>query len=131
MNITQHNIKGAPAPNGYYHATVAEAGKIVFLSGQAGTDEKGTLPPGLSAQIRNALVNIGHACTSAGADVKNIAKVTFYVVNWHVSMMQNIIEGTTAAKEVYDFPDTALTLISVSGLFTPEMLVEIEGIAMI
>lgn len=129
MRITQHNIKGAPAPNGYYHATVAEAGKIVFLSGQPGTDEKGALSPGLSDQIKNALINMGNACIAAGADVRNIAKVTFYVVNWNVTMMQNIIEGTTAAKQVYDFPDTALTLISVSGLFTPDMLVEIEGIA--
>ncbi|MBX3256199.1 MAG: RidA family protein [Chitinophagaceae bacterium] len=131
MNITHHNIPGAPAPTGYCHATVAETGKIVFLSGQVGADEKGTLPPGLSDQIKNALVNMGHACTAAGADVRNIVKVTFYVVNWNVTMMQHIIEGTTAAKEVYNFPDTALTLISVNGLFTPDMLVEIEGVAVI
>ena len=131
MNITHHNIKGMPAPNGYYHATVAEAGKIVFLSGQVGADGNGIIPPGLSDQIKNALINIGHACIAAGADVRNITKVTFYVVNWNVAMMQHIIEGTTAAKEVYDFPDTALTLISVNGLFTPDMLVEIEGMAVI
>lgn len=131
MNISYHNIKGIPAPTGYYHATVAEASKIVFLSGQVGNDQYGALPPDLTGQIKNALVNLGHACVAAGADVKNITKVTFYVVNWNIAMMQNIVEGTSAAKEVYPFPDVALTLISVNGLFTPDMLVEIEGIAVI
>ena len=45
-------------------------------------------------------------------------------------MMEQMIQGTQAAKEFYDFADVALTLINVNGLFTPEMLVEIEAVAM-
>ena len=131
MKITYHNIKGAQTPFGYCHATVGEGSKIVFISGQVGTDKEGKIATGLANQIKNALINVGLACDSAGADVRGIVKVTFYVVNWDASMMQFIIEGTQAAKEFYDFTDVALTLISVNGLFTPEMLVEIEAIAMI
>lgn len=131
MQITYHNIKGGQAPFGYVHATVAEGSKIVFISGQVGTDREGKLANGLANQIKNALINIGLACDAAGADAGNIAKVTFYVVNWNVSMMQELVEGTSAAKEFYDFKDVAMTLLSVNGLFTPEMLVEIEAIAII
>lgn len=129
MAITYHNIKGAEKPFGYYHATVAEGSRIVFISGQVGTDPNGALPEGLADQITNALVNVGRACTSAGAGVRDIAKVTFYVVNWDVALMPDLIAGTEKARETYDFTDVALTLISVNRLFTPEMLVEIEAVA--
>lgn len=130
MKITYHNIQGAQAPFGYCHATVGEGNKMVFISGQVGTDANGQLAEGLANQIKNALINVGKACDAAGANTKGIAKVTFYVVNWNASMMQQLVEGTSAAKEFYDFADVALTLISVHGLFIPEMLVEIEAIAM-
>lgn len=131
MKITYHNIPGTQAPMGYVHATIAEAAKIVFISGQPGTDKKGNLPSGLADQITNALINVALACEAAGTTSSSIVKVTFYVVNWHISMMEELIKGTSAAKASYDLPDVALTLLNVHGLFTPDMLVEIEAVAVL
>ncbi len=129
MQITYHNIKGTEKPFGYSHVTVVEANKFVFISGQVGTDLNGNLGNGLTEQLKNAFINIGLACEAAEISVKNIAKTTVYIVNWDLSMMQNLIEAREAVKDRYDFNDTAMTLINVGGLFTPEMLVEIEAIA--
>lgn len=129
MKITHHNIKGTEKPFGYSHATVVEANKLVFISGQVGTDQSGNLGNGLTEQLKNAFINIGLACEAADTTVKNIVKTTMYVVNWDVSMMPNLVEAREAVKGIYDFEDTAMTLINVHGLFIPEMLVEIEAIA--
>ncbi|MBX2921930.1 MAG: RidA family protein [Chitinophagaceae bacterium] len=131
MKISYCNIKDAEKPAGYSHATVVDAGKLVFISGQVGTDRSGALATGLTGQIRNALINVGLACKAAGTDISRVVKSTIYVVNWKPSMMQHLFEARESVKDEYAFPDMVLTLIGVNGLFIPEMLVEIEAIAVI
>lgn len=114
---------------GYSHASVVEANALVFISGQVGTDRSGALGNGLTEQLKNAFINIGLACEAAGTDVKKIVKTTMYIVNWDLSMMPALVEARAAVKPVYDLEDTAMTLISVHGLFVPGMLVEVEAIA--
>lgn len=78
------------------------------------------LIPASTRQMRNALINVGLAC--------KVAKSTIYVVNPNPSMMQNRFEAVQSIKDKYNFPDMALPLISVYGLFIPGMLVEIEAL---
>lgn len=132
MSVTLHNIAGAEPPLGYSHATVARGNAFVYISGQVGTDEHGAVVAGgLAAQTERALLNVARALDAAGATFDDVAKVTFYVVDWDASMFEDLMRGAFAARQQHPYPDVALTLIGVKSLFTPDMLIEIEAVAVI
>lgn len=52
MTVTLHNIARFPAPRGFSHASVASGSRIVYISGQAGTDDNdAVIAGGLAAQV--------------------------------------------------------------------------------
>lgn len=44
-------------------------------------------------------------------------------------MFDELARGISAAGAQQPYPDMALTLVGVTSLFTPEMLIEIEAVA--
>lgn len=132
MTITPHNIAGFPAPAQGAHATAARGNCIVHISGQVGTDESGAIVPGgLAAQTERALLNVALALEAAGATIDDVAKLTSYVVDWEPSMFDELARGISAASAQRPYPPVALTLIGVKSLFTPEMLLEIDAVAVV
>jgi enamine deaminase RidA (YjgF/YER057c/UK114 family) len=131
MPITQHTIAGfPPPPEGFAHVTSASGSRIVHISGQIGADETGAIVPGgLAAQTERALLNVALAVEAAGASVDDIARMTFYVVNWDPSMFEDLAKGGAAARAHRAFPEVAVTLLGVASLFTPDMLIEAEAVA--
>jgi enamine deaminase RidA (YjgF/YER057c/UK114 family) len=70
-----------PTPNGYSHvAVVAPGARLVFVAGQGGESESGKLPPEFRLQVRRALDNLGIALAAAGAQTRDLAKLTLLVV---------------------------------------------------
>ncbi|MDQ3689984.1 MAG: RidA family protein [Chloroflexota bacterium] len=131
MTVTRHNIAGVEPPPGGSHVTAGRGDLIVHVSGQVGTDESGMVVPGLAAQTERALLNVALALDTAGVSLDELVKMTTYVVDWDLSMYDELIRGGSAARAQRTFPDTALTLIGVKSLFTPEMLIEIEAVAIV
>ena len=131
MTVTLHNIDSLPAPPpGSSHLTRASGDRIVHISGQVGQDENGAIVPGgLAAQFERAILNVGLALDAAEASEEDLAKMTFYVVDWDPSMLEELGRGASAAREHRQFPDVAVTLIGVKSLFSPEMLIEVEAVA--
>jgi enamine deaminase RidA (YjgF/YER057c/UK114 family) len=102
----------------------------VHISGQVGQDESGEIVAGgLAAQTERALLNVALALEAAGASLDDLAKLTSYVVDWDPSMFDELARGISAAGAQQPSPDMALTLVGVTSLFTPEMLIEIEAVA--
>ena len=133
MPISLHNIVGYPAPTpGFSHATAARGDRIVHVSGQPGTDETGAVVAGgLAAQTERALLNVGLALEAAGATFDDLARLTVYVVGWEPAMAEELVRGGSAARAQRPHPDVAVTLVGVASLFTPEMLIEIEAVAVV
>lgn len=130
MTITRHNIAGIPAPQGYSHATAARGSRIIHISGQVGTDESGAVVPGgLAEQTARAIQNVALALAAADASMADLVKVTFYVVNWHPGLYEELARGSAIAHGPSGNPNVALTLIGVAALFTPELLIEVEAVA--
>lgn len=131
MTITPHTIAGfPPPPEGFAHVTSASGNRIVHISGQIGADESGAIVEGgLAAQTERALLNVALAIEAAGATIADIARLTFYVVDWNPSMLEELGRGGAAARAQRDFPDVAVTLLGVASLFTPDMLIEAEAVA--
>jgi len=130
MTIEYLNTPGVPEPQGFTHISIAGGDRIIHIAGQVGQDEHGDIVPGgLAAQTERALLNLGRALDAAGASESDLVKVTVYVVGWEPSMFDDLAAGLGAAQAARPGPEVPVTLIGVHSLFQPDMLVEIEGVA--
>jgi 2-iminobutanoate/2-iminopropanoate deaminase len=67
---------------GFSAAVVVPLGpkSLIFVSGEVGRDASGkVVPGGMEAEARQCFANIRHALTRAGADFKDVVRITAYV----------------------------------------------------
>ena len=129
--ITRTNPEGAYPPRGYHHIVTAEGGKHVWLAGQVAYDENRTLIGGddVQLQTRAVLANIGHRLAAIGAGPEHVVRITTYVVDYRSEHLTGIMEELTAFFGADNLPTN--TLIGVSCLASPDLLVEIEPVAVV
>lgn len=115
-----------PSPRGYNNGMLSFVGKILFVAGQIGWDENGSLAIGLVAQFERAIYNILEVVRSAGAQPENIGRLTIYVKDKreYVSCRKEIGEAYRRQMGKH-FP--AMSLIVVHDLLEDGALVEIEA----
>lgn len=104
---------------------------MLFISGTASVDENGqSIHQGdFEAQTLRTLTNIQALLESEDADWHDIVRVTCYLVDFKYYDQFNQVRNTFFDKQGLD-PYPASTCIQAQ-LCRPELLVEIEGIAMI
>lgn len=98
--------------------------KWVFVSGTPGMLPDGSYPQGITAQAEQAWKNVLAILAEAGMGVKDLVKVTHYLVR------QEDIKDYAAVRARYlgDARPASMLLV-VPGLVKPEILVEIEAYA--
>ena len=98
--------------------------KWVFVSGTPGMLPDGSYPHGITAQAEQAWKNVLAILAQAGMGVKDLVKVTHYLVR------QEDIKDYVAVRARYlgDARPASMLLV-VPGLVKPEILVEIEAYA--
>ncbi len=126
MAIELINPAGLVEPQGYTQVAVATGSRMVFVAGQVGQDAEGKVVGDLAAQTAQALRNVGTALAGAGATYADVAKTTVYVVDWRPEKMADLVAGLSSAEMGRPGPTT---LIGVSALADPDLLVEIDVIA--
>ncbi|MGI5373309.1 RidA family protein [Streptomyces sp. CA-251387] len=134
MAITLKNPEGLPKIDVYRQVAIASGSKLVFIAGQVAWDAEGvTVGEGdLAAQVEQCYLNIATALTEAGGSFDDVAKLTFYVVDWTADKMPPLLEGLSrAAAKLGMTPVPPATLIGVAALDIPEHLVEIEATAVL
>ena len=132
MTITTHNIAGFGPPAQGSHVTSAQGGTMIHIAGQVGADETGAIVEGgLAAQMERAARNVELALQAVGATVDDLVSMRIYVVGWDASMVGELVQGAMAARGDGPPIDTAYTLIGVHSLFTPDILVELEAVAVL
>jgi enamine deaminase RidA (YjgF/YER057c/UK114 family) len=131
MTITRIDPEGLPTPTGYTQVTVATGGRIVHVSGQVGVDAAGKLAgEDLGAQAEQAFRNLVTALSAAGASLTDVAKITFFVVDYTPDALGALF-GAAATVLGADMPITASTLLGVACLSDPSHKIEIEATAVI
>jgi len=123
--------EGLPKPMGpYAHCTLGEGTQWIFIAGQVPQDGKGDLvgKGDVEIQARQVLCNLQTAVEAAGGTVKDICKITIFVVGLDAAAYEAIAR---VRKDFFagDYP--ASTLIEVKRLASPDWLIEIEGYAVI
>jgi len=134
MPIDVLNPDGLPKPDVYRQVAIATGSRMVFLAGQVARDADGT-PVGagdLATQVEQAFVNVATAVEAAGGTFADIAKLTVYVVDWSEDKMAALGEGIgRAATRATVDSLRPITLLGISALAEPDLLVEVEAIAVL
>ncbi|MBL8697473.1 MAG: RidA family protein [Alphaproteobacteria bacterium] len=113
----------APPIGRYTHAV--ETGpntRLLHISGQVGIGRDGKIAQGFGAQCAQIWTNIGAILEAAGMSFTDLIRVTTYLVN-----SADIPESRAARLAVLGEHRPASTLLVISGLATPDYLVEIEA----
>lgn len=115
----------APAPTGpFHHAT--RHGSFVFTSGQAGRNRDTGTMGDVGEQVDWALRNIAAILRAAGSSMDKVMKVTL--------ILRDDVTDMAPVNEAYKRHFSTLparTSFFVSRLKNPDMLVEIEAVAVV
>lgn len=126
------NPPGLEKPVGYAHVARISSGRIVFVAGQAAFDSDGSVvgKGDFVAQFHQVMRNLKLAIEGAGGRPSQFAVLTMYLTD-----LQDYLANKKAIGAVYRevfgkyFP--AITLVEVKGLYNPECMIEISGVAVI
>jgi 2-iminobutanoate/2-iminopropanoate deaminase len=115
----------------YSHGMIAPGGELVVVAGQVAADRAGKLvgPGDVVAQTRQAFENVRAVLEAAGSGMRQIVRFQTFLT--HATDIEGFMQ---ARKEVFPgyFPDGVYppnTILVVSRLVLPELLVEIEAMA--
>lgn len=122
------NPSSMATPTGYSHIA-RKSGTPVFVSGQvsAGADGRTVGKGDATAQAEQVFVNLQAVLEAAGGSMDDVVKFTAYALD--AAYRPAIAEARTKRFPNGDFP--ASTFVVVSGLASPDYLIEIEAVAMI
>ena len=112
----------------YSHVVVASGKSLVFIAGQLSRDREGNIvgPHDMRAQIRQVGENLRIALAEAGAGADDLVKTTTYVTD-----IDEFFRHPDVRSGIFGQSLPTSTTVEVRRLSHPDLLVEIEAIAMI
>jgi enamine deaminase RidA (YjgF/YER057c/UK114 family) len=134
MADNRSELTHIPAPEGVapgtgYTHVVTGTGRLVAVSGQVAFDEKGEVVGAgdPEAQARQVFENLRRCLAAAGASFADVVKFTFFVTD-----VAHLPAVRLARDEVIDTRrPPASTAVQVAALFRPELLLEVEALALV
>jgi enamine deaminase RidA (YjgF/YER057c/UK114 family) len=112
------------ASRGWSHISVAESGRLAFLSGQiATTPGNADVPKDLAGQAKLATASLAAALEDLGASAQDIVMLRVYVVD---ATSEAFGQAIAPLRELLGDAMPSITTIGVQALYTPEIRVEIE-----
>jgi len=117
-------------PPGYSQIVDVHARRMIFISGQAALDRDGKLvgKDDFSAQAEQVFRNLGVALQAVGCTASDLVKMTVYLRD--MGDLQSYREVRNRFFATVTPPAApAVTLVEVSKLYGPDLLIEIEAVA--
>jgi len=112
---------------------VAPPWRLAFIAGQGPFDAGFNLigADDLHAQTVQAFRNVKAALAAVGAAPADVVSSTFYIVGLSEETTQTFVDAMNVALDGQPFPPNASTLVGVTRLGAPGMLIEIAAVASI
>lgn len=107
-------------------AQAKQVGDTIYVSGQIAYDPSGKLvgESDMKAQTRQAIDNVRSILESAGSGLKDVVKINTYITD-----RAKFMDMIAVRSEVFGNDPPASTAVVVQALAFPELLVEIEAVA--
>ncbi len=108
-------------------AQAYRVGDLIYVSGQAALDDNGVVvgPGDFTAQARQSIENLARVLEAGGSGLDKLVKVTIFVTD--ISEFENVVK---LREEYFTAPYPADTICEVKSLALPELMFEIEAIAL-
>ena len=102
-------------------------GDLIYVSGQAALDDHGVVvgPGDFEAQARRSIENLARVLEAGGSGLDKLIKVTILVTD--ISAFESVVK---LREEYFTAPYPADTICEVKSLALPELMFEIEAIAL-
>lgn len=110
------------------YSRAVKAGNLIFVSGTTATDEKGEITGVDDAYLQSVQIigNISKALSEAGAMLEDVVRTRIYVTD--ISHWEDV---GRAHADFFGEIRPATSMVEVQNLIQPDMLVEIEAVAII
>lgn len=122
-----YNPEGIHPPLGGYHhcAVIPARAQLITIAGQVGMYADGTMAEGIRGQAEAAFRNILTVLEAHRFKASDLVKLTIFITD------RTYLEDMRAARNAVlgDEIKPPSTLLVVSGLAAPEMLIEVEAMA--
>lgn len=124
--MTRRVSSGAPWEPVVGYSRAVAAGDYVFVSGCTSVDEDGRLvhEGDHAAQTRQAISNVARALSELGCSLSNVVRTRMFVTD--ISRWEEV---GRAHGEAFGDAHPATSMVQVSALIDPAMLVEVEAVA--
>jgi 2-iminobutanoate/2-iminopropanoate deaminase len=129
MAKTTLNPEGLPVPRGSYSlVAISEPGRMVFIAGQTASDLQGNVVGigDVRAQTRYVIEKIQRAIEAAGGTMNDLVSMSVFTTDVRYHRDINEVRREILAS---NFPTS--TMVQVVALARPELLLEINAIAII
>ena len=119
----------APMRGGAFSAGVeAPAGRTIYVSGQVSMDAEGNVvgEGDIKRQTETVMEHVKTVLEEAGGGLDDIVKVTVFITD--MGLYDEIHE---VRRRYFDEPYPASSMVEVSALIDPRLLIEIEAVAVV
>ena len=116
------------APTGYSHIAEVTGGRTIYIAGQVAFDNSGKVvgKGDFAAQATQVFENLKLALAAVSATFENVVKVNTYVTDMsHIQTLREI------RVKYYGKSAPASTLVEIGKLAHPDLMIEIEAIAVV
>ncbi|WP_412556342.1 RidA family protein [Variovorax sp. 38R] len=127
MQLQPKQIHTQPDPYAPFLLSQAiQLGHLVFVSGQAAIGDDGEIvgKGDFDRQAEQAFKNLDRVLRAAGTGLGSVVKVTIFLTS-----MANFPKIVELRRQWFSAPYPADTIVEVSGLYSPDAMIEIEAIA--
>ncbi|MGE0128133.1 MAG: RidA family protein [Blastocatellales bacterium] len=117
-------------PRGFSHGIIVEGGRLLMLAGQDASDAEGRIiaPGNLAAQYEQVVRNLKAVVEAAGGELQDIVKLNIFVTDCAAYRAQLKPLGEIH-RSYFGRHYPAMALFEVKGLFNPDAMIEMEGVA--
>lgn len=115
-------------PTGYAHVVEVTGGRTLYVSGQIAVDQAGSLvgKGDLKAQTQQVFENLKSALSAAGATLDHVVKITVFMTDVSQIHLFREIRDRYFTQEL-----PASSLVQVGRLVHPDLLIEVEAVAVV